>query len=140
MTEQNHFERQDSSDIVSRGNVINRLILVALLVVIVLLVFMFINSGITARTAGTEGTSGGNFPVAAGGSCCSTGSSQSGGAELLAQSALDFYRESGGDLSGIQAIVEDYGCHQEISLLRDNELVKRYSYLGTEFLDITPQN
>ncbi len=138
MTEKKYFEREDSSNVESSRNMTGRLLLATLLVIIVLLVFLFINSGITARSAGTLGNPEGSFSAATGGSCCSTGNSQSGGAESLAQDALDYYRESGGDVTGIQAVVDDYGCHQEVSLLREGELIKRYSYLGSEFVDITP--
>ncbi len=138
MTENTNFEGEGSGNRANREKMTGKLILIALLLTTVLLVFIFINSGITARSAGTAESTGGSFPVAAGGSCCSAGSLQSGGDEALAQGAVDYYRESGGDITGIQASVDDFGCHQEISLMRDGELVKRYSFLGSEFIDITP--
>lgn len=138
MTEKKYFVHEDSNYGEKRRNVTDKLILAALLVIIVLLVFMFINSGITNSTAGSAATTEGGFFSAAAGSCCSVDSPRFGDDESLTRGALDYYRESGGDITGIKTVVDDYGCHKEISLVREGELVKRYSYLGSEFLDITP--
>lgn len=137
MTEKNYLDN-DGNGGESKGRPDGTLILVALLVLIVLVTFIFINSGISARTAGTaDGTA--VTPAAAGaGSCCSSGSPEADSKESLALAALAYYREDGGNTDGIQAVVDDYGCHQEISLIREGNLVKRYSYLGSGLIDITP--
>ncbi len=137
MTEKDYLNN-DGSGVESRGKSAGTLVLAALLVLIVLVVFIFINSGISARIAGpAEGTAI-NTAAAGAGSCCSFGSPEADSTESLAQAALVYYREGGGNTDGVQAVVDDYGCHQEISLIREGELIKRYSYLGSGLIDITP--
>ncbi len=138
MTENKNFGSEGSSSTANRENMTGKLMLIVSLLITVLLVFIFINSTITARSDGTAESTGGSFPIATSGSCCSVGALQSGGDEALARGAVEYYREGGGDITGIQALVDDFGCHQEISLMRDGELIKRYSYLDSEYIDITP--
>lgn len=137
MTEKDYLHNEES-DAVGRKKSAGTLILVALLVLITLVVFIFINSGISARTAGTAPDAPAPSAAAGAGSCCSFGGPEAESAESLAQATLAYYRAGGGDTEGIQVVVEDYGCHQEISLLREGEQVKRFSYSGSDFIDITP--
>ena len=109
-----------------------------LLVLMLLIVFLTLSSGITARTTGQVGGDSDSSLRTGAASCCRTGSQQEDGANTLAQAALAFYQDKGGDISGLLVTVEDYGCHQEISLTRNGVQVKRYSFAGSEFVDITP--
>lgn len=109
-----------------------------LLVLMLLIVFLIFSSGITARTTGQVGGDSDSSLSAGAAGCCRTGSQQEDGANTLAQAALAFYQDKGGDITGLLATVEDYGCHQEISLIRDGVQVKRYSFAGSELIDITP--
>lgn len=138
MTENNIFNIEDSSNHENRKNRTGKLILAVLLLLTVALVFMFINSGINARNAGPAVSTGDGFSSAVAGGCCSSESPRFEDEESLAQGALDYYRKNGGDTTGLKAVVEDFGCHQEISLIREGELLKRYSYLDSEFFDLTP--
>ncbi len=138
MTEKDYQNDEGRSVDESRKKPGGTLILAVLLVFVALAVFIFVNSGISARTAGLTENGPGNPTSTGTGSCCSFGSPESEGTYSLAQGALDYYGKDGGNTAGIQAVVDDYGCHQEISLLREGELVKRYSYFGSDYVDITP--
>ncbi len=114
------------------------IILAALIVLSTLTVFVVVNNQLAARTAYTAFAED-NSPGLRRDTCCSIGSGNADEqSNQLGQAALNYFSASGGDISGLQAYVEDFGCHQEVSLVRSNTLIKKYGYDGTSFYDITP--
>lgn len=91
---------------------------------------------------GASGACGGN------GSCCSSGSAQAAGVNSTATQSLDVYDRSGKvDLkklesvavawyaktfadSNVTAEVQDFGCHQQITIKKGNTVVKELSFRG----------
>ena len=70
------------------------------------------------------------------GSCCGVESSSTDvTGELLQRQGLAYYATSTGDTAG-EAVVEDYGCHQEIFIYKDGELVMRLAYAGGNLFEI----
>jgi len=102
-----------------------------LLIGAVIMVFVVVNNSLSARTTGTENWAG------RGGSCCSVGGSLNT-EEQLALSGLDYYRANFGDSEGLTAAVDDFGCHQEITILRNGEVVGKLGYSNDNFYNITP--
>ncbi|MDW7650906.1 MAG: hypothetical protein SCK29_04480 [Bacillota bacterium] len=110
------------------GSSLKDYVIVALIAVIAV---MGINNYIFARTN--------NSPAgysAGGGSCCGSGG---GGATLsdteLRQIGLEYYVANYND-TDVEAIVEDFGCHQEIHIYKDGELVKRIGYGNGQVYEI----
>ncbi len=116
------------------------IILVVLILVSTLTVFIVVNNQLAARSAAYTASPEANSSAPGRGSCCSVGGSGDTADyyRALGQAALEYYSASGGDVNGLEAYVEDFGCHQEITLVRNNTLVVKYSYSGTTFVDITP--
>lgn len=79
----------------------------------------------------TSGSAGGG-----GGGCCGGGA---GGASLsteqLSQQGLEFYVAKYND-TDVEAQVQDFGCHQEIHIYKNGQLVARISYRGGEFAEL----
>lgn len=96
-----------------------------------IMVFVVVNNSLSARTTGTGDWAG------RGGSCCSVGGS-SNTEDKLALSGLDYYQANFGDSEGLTAAVDDFGCHQEITISRNGEIVRRFGYSNNTFYDITP--
>jgi hypothetical protein len=97
----------------------------------IVIVFILVNNRLSASTANEAGNWTGG-----GGSCCSV-EAAANGQDSLALSALDYYKTNFGDIEGLEAIVEDFGCHQEITLSRSGEVVRRLSHTNGNFSDIT---
>lgn len=107
-----------------------------MIVAVVLVVFVLVNSQLSAGGRDLATT-----PRSIGlgrGSCCSAGSSAVSNEASLASAALEYYRVTYGSVDGLQASVEDFGCHQEVTISRNNEVVKRFGYSGSSFYDLTP--
>lgn len=133
-------ERQDISSASKRSTWRT----VTLFVVAAILIFIFVNSQISARSAGNTG-------FLLGGSCCRSedladpgflsadsccGSGENGGDfESLRQAGLDFYRQNYGD-EAVEAVVEDFGCHQEIHIYRDGQLLNRLIKLNGKISEL----
>ena len=94
---------------------------VLLFTVAAVLVLVFVNNQISARNANNSG-----FSLF--GSCCGSGSAVSQSREeQMRQDGLSYYRTNYGD-GDVEAVVEDYGCHQEIHIYAEGQLVKRLNY------------
>lgn len=98
----------------------------------VVVVFILVNNRLSASTATEIG-----YWTGGGGSCCSV-ETAANDQDILALSALDYYKANFGDIEGLEAIVEDFGCHQEITLERNGEVIRRFSHANGNFSDITP--
>ena len=110
------------------------LMAVILLIVVVVTAFAVLgNQTIAGTFANPSGVS-----ASSGGSCCRSGRATSETIDPLGLAAIENYKSSGGDSTGLVAAVDDFGCHQEISLTRGDTLIKRYGYSGGVFYDITP--
>lgn len=70
-------------------------------------------------------------------SCCSVSPPAEQG-NALADEALELYIAGFGSSPGLQAEVEDYGCHQEIVISENGQFLKRYGYNGGTFYDLSP--
>jgi hypothetical protein len=106
------------------------LVSLTLVLLAVITVFIVVNNRLSAGNTEGSGLSG------AISSCCSTGAAASS-EEQLAQAGLSYYRANSGDTEGLEALVDDFGCHQEISIQRNGEEIRRYSYSNDTFYDIT---
>lgn len=110
------------------------LVAITLVIITVVAVFAVLGNQTSAGTVTTPGAVSGF----SGGSCCRTGGAASETTDPLELAAIEYYKASGGDTTGLVAAVDDFGCHQEISLTRSGTLIKRYGYSGGAFYDITP--
>lgn len=128
-------ERKKNGEEVNRegkaapGNRGNRIKTVILMIIAAGLLLVMANSHIFTRS------SSGNGGRAWGGSCCGSG----GGAvtrEELTRAGLEYYRANFGE-DDVEAVVEDYGCHQEIVIYRDGETVRRLTFANGKIYDIT---
>jgi hypothetical protein len=100
-------------------------VIVALIVVVV---FMGFNNYIFART----GSSG--FGAFGGGGCCGQGG-PAVSTEELRLLGLQYYAVTYGD-SDVEAVVEDFGCHQEIYIYKNGERVARIGYANGEVYEL----
>lgn len=114
--------------------IFSNLILITLVVVFVLTTLIVVNNRLSARTASPLS----NNPVVASGSCCRTGNRAADGENQLAISALDYYRDNYEKTEGLAARVDDFGCHQEISISRNGVEVRRFGFSNGTFYEITP--
>lgn len=62
---------------------------------------------------------------------CSPGSGILDHQEQMRRAGLDYYRENYGP-EDVEAVVEDFGCHREIHVYRNGELVRRLHYRNGE--------
>lgn len=107
---------------------------IILVSIAVLLVFFIVNARLSARnnnylTQQTEGW------IAGVGSCCSTGTAEAS-IEQLENAGVDYYAATYGQAENLEASVEDFGCHQEITITQDGRVVKRFGYAGGSFYEI----
>jgi hypothetical protein len=90
--------------------------------------------------AGSDGLTAEKNPQINFGGCCSGGNSQSSGdyEEELRQTGLQFYLGTSGDSDeeGLDVSVQDFGCHQEIFIYKDGQLIMRVGYAGGEAYEI----
>lgn len=136
MTEQGSLENGNKQVEVSNSKrkYTAYLVAITLVMITVVAVFAVLSNQTSAGTVTTpDGVSG-----FSGGSCCRSGGAASETTDPLELAAIEYYKASGGDTTGLVAAVDDFGCHQEISLTRSSTLIKRYGYSGGAFYDITP--
>ena len=119
----------------NKGNKLKNLLLIA---AVLIMVVVLINSMVTARTPSIKGsgeTGETSFSPPAF-SCCS--GNQAGSAlDQVRQQALAYYSDQFGE-QATEAVVEDYGCHQEILIFRDGEPLRRLAYNNGDFSDLGP--
>ncbi|MEW5921356.1 MAG: hypothetical protein AB1796_10525 [Bacillota bacterium] len=101
-----------------------------LIAVVVLLLFNVFNNYILARPV--NGNSNSFF---SGGSCCRVGGSPGATSEQLQQQGLAYYASSTGETAE-DAVVKNFGCHQEIFIYKDGELVMRLAYANGRLFEI----
>ena len=94
---------------------------------IVLILFLGFNNYIFARSPSI----GRFFP---GGSCC-TSSSTADSTEELRLIGLNYYLSNYGD-ANVDAVVKDFGCHQEIHIYQGEVLLKRIAYVNGEVFEL----
>lgn len=114
----------------SHGSIISAILIVAA----ALAIFIIINGRISAQNTFTS--AGG--PIAGRGSCCSVGNPAGSGEDQLAANALDYYRANYGNGEELTAKVDDFGCHQEVTIFEKDIAVKRFGSSGGTFYDLTP--
>jgi hypothetical protein len=110
------------------------LVAITIVIISVVAVFAILSNQTSAGTV----TNPDGVSIFSGGSCCRSGGATNETTDPLELAAIEYYKASGGDTTGLVAAVDDFGCHQEISLTRSGTLIKRYGYSGGTFYDITP--
>jgi len=119
----------------TNGNLLKNLLLIA---AVLIMVAVLINSMVTARTSALtmSNETGGKLFSPPAYSCCS--GNQAGSAlDQVRQQALTYYNDQFED-QATDAVVEDYGCHQEILFFRDGEPLRRFAYNNGVFSDLGP--
>lgn len=84
--------------------------------------------GLAFGTGGSCCANGG--PAGAGGGCYSGAARAAGGSvdfKQLEQAAINWYARNYGD-ADVTAEVKDFGCHQQINILKDGKVVKELQY------------
>ena len=128
---------EDNREKQSGGKSLTRSILgLVLLFLVASAFFLIVNNRLSAVSITGDGTAAENWPTTAG-TCCSPGGTATA-EEQLAQSGLAYYRANYGGTEGLEATVDDFGCHQEVSILRGSEEIRRFGYINGNFFDITP--
>jgi len=117
-----------------KGKIPGSLITVTLIIAAALLLFALANNWFSTDTRAAQN----GFFEPGKSSCCSFVNPAADRETNLATAALDYYRVNYGSTDGLQASVEDFGCHQEITISRDNQLVKRFGFNGNTFYELTP--
>ncbi len=76
------------------------------------------------QASNRSGVQNGGPALGAGGSCCA-----GSGVDFkqLEQAAINWYVQNYGD-ANVTAEVKDFGCHQQISILKDGKVVKELQY------------
>ena len=121
-------ERPPGKDFFSR---LKDYLLIALLAVLIFTVvnnYTFARPGYSGYTFARPGYSGG-----CGG--CSTASGAALSTEQLRQLGLKYYAANYGD-TAVEAEVRDFGCHQEIYIIKDGQLILRLAYQGGELYEM----
>jgi hypothetical protein len=105
---------------------------------VLIMAAVLINNVVTARTPAASGAAQENAPLNSSSpfSCCSRNQSQLS-TELIAQEALVYYNANFGDEADA-ATVEDYGCHQEITVLSGGKPIRILSFNDGIFSDLGP--
>jgi hypothetical protein len=85
-------------------------------------IFMGFNNYIFART-----NSGGFGAAGGGGGCGGCGGGAAVSSEDLRQVGLEYYVANYNDTE-VEAKVEDFGCHQEVHIYKDGQLIKKLGY------------
>ena len=131
-SENNNKNVEPIENMNKRRNWIGTIFSIGLVFGAVIMVFAFVNNRLAAGN-----TIAGGIWTGGRGSCCSTGNT-TGNEDQLAQAGLDYYRANYGNSEGLEAIMEDFGCHQEITIYSNGEAVRKFSHSGGNFYDITP--
>jgi hypothetical protein len=100
-------------------------IIVALIAIVV---FIGFNNYIFART-----NNGGGGSV--GGCCSSGGGAAAVSTDELRQIGLEYYVATYGDTE-VEAVVQDFGCHQEIHIYKEGQLIQRIGYGNGQVYEI----
>lgn len=102
-----------------------------------------------AGGCGTGGCGSSGAAAGGGGSCCGgSGAATSANAGVSAQGstgdfkqvekdAINWYVSQYGDAE-VTAEVQDFGCHQEINIVKDGKVVKELRYQNGQFSPLTP--
>ncbi len=119
----------------NKGNKLKNLLLIA---AVLILAVVLINSMVTARTPAlmVSGETGEPLYASPAFSCCS-GNQADSALDQLRQQALAYYNDQFEE-QATYAVVEDYGCHQEILILKDGEPLRRLAYNNGIFSDLGP--
>jgi len=119
----------------NKGNKLKNLLLIA---AVLLLAVILINSMLTALSPAltVSGETGETLYSSPACSCCS---GNQAGSELnqVQQQALAYYNDQFEE-EATGAVVEDYGCHQEILILKGGEPLRRLAYNNGVFSDLGP--
>lgn len=107
-----------------QGNGLKDYLIVALIAIIAV---MGVNNYIFARNS-SYGAGG------CGGCGSGGGASAALSTEELKQAGLAYYAQKYGD-DQVEAVVQDFGCHQEIHIYKDGQLVKRLGYAGGQIYE-----
>lgn len=87
------------------------------------------------QTPAPCGQSSGGCPVSSGntGGCCATGDAGSS-LDAVENAALAYYADTYGD-SDVSIKVNDYGCHQEIEVIKDGNVIMMLGYSNGEIYE-----
>jgi hypothetical protein len=119
----------------NKGNLLKNLLLIAAALIMAV---VLVNSMVTARTPvlTVSGETGEALYTPPACSCCS-GNEAGSELEQMRQQALAFYNDQFEE-DATDAVVEDYGCHQEILILKGEEPLRRLAYESGVFSDLGP--
>ena len=135
MSKINDQNEQAENKNYGKGNVLKIIMLIG---AVLIMAVVLVNNIVTARTpvindSAGESTTLGFSPSF---SCCARNQSQLA-AEAIGQEALAYYKLTFGEEADTAA-VEDYGCHQEVVILKEGQPIRRLSYNGGAFSDLGP--
>ena len=99
-----------------------------IIVLLAILVFSGVNSYLSARSGSSSGPGCGG--------CVTAGSADELSGERLRRLALEYYAANYSRDAAVEAAVRDFGCHQEIYILKDGQLVLRLAYQGGELYEL----
>ncbi len=114
-------------------NLLKKILLIAAALIMAVVI---VNSMVTVRTpiltvSGEAGETFNSIPAC---SCCSVNQAESAPDQIRVQ-ALAYYNETFEE-KATDAVVKDYGCHQEILILQDGESLRRLAYSNGVFSDL----
>lgn len=109
------------------GTTFKDYVIVALIAIVAV---MGINNYIFARGNGGAAL-GGCGGCGGGGAAVSAPST-----EELRQQGLEFYVTNYND-TDVEAVVQDFGCHQEVNIYKDGKLIKRLGYSSGQIYEIS---
>lgn len=121
-----------SRDIPDGKNLLSTLKNYVIIALLAVLVFSGVNSYLSARSGSGSGS---GFGAGCGG-CVTAGYAAALSEEQLRRLALEYYAANYGGDTAVEADVRDFGCHQEIYLFKDGQLVKRFSYWRGELYEM----
>lgn len=117
----------------NKGSLIRTLLLFTAVLIMAL---VMINSMVTARVPlymGNDET--GNFSKLRPACSCCSGNQAESVLDQVRLQALTYYNENFEE-KATDAVVEDYGCHQEILIFKDGKLLGRLAYNNGVFNDL----
>ncbi len=118
-----------------KGNTIKSLLLIgAVLIVAAVLVNSIVTARVPVEADAAKGSTALNFATSL--SCCARDQTQISAASI-GQEALVYYKVNFEEEAD-SAAVEDYGCHQEIVILKAGQPIHRLAYNGGVISDLGP--
>lgn len=103
-----------------------------------------VGGGCGSGGCGSSGAGSAGATSTGGGGCCggSGGGQAVAGAatadfKQLEKEAINLYVKNYGD-ANVTAEVKDFGCHQQINILKDGKVVKEFSYQNGQLQPLTP--